>query len=305
MESIKDLDIQSINQIIKIAQNFKKINTSINTTNDFFKNYIFGLLFFEPSTRTCLSFESAIHRLGGKIIKYQPEYSSEKKGESLQDTIRTIDSYVDVFIIRHPKKNIISEIKKYTSKPIINAGDGDGEHPTQALLDLFTILDYYPSLPNKVSFTGDIKYSRTIHSLVYLLKKLKSEIEFYFVSDKQLQPEESLLKGMTYKILPNFESIIEDVDVLYVTRLQKERFTQESQNIENITIDKKLINKSKDSLIIMHPLPRNNELSTDLDNDKKSKYFEQVSNGVYVRMSILSYVVSKLNDQYYQNNTST
>lgn len=286
MESIKDMG--SLN-IFKIFNTAKKFKNDKNAGNDLLKNYIFGLLFFEPSTRTCLSFESAIYRLGGKVIKYNSDYSSEKKGESLEDTIKTIESYVDVFIIRHPEKNIISKIKKITKKPIINAGDGDGEHPTQALLDLFTIMEYYPTLPENIAFTGDIKYSRTIHSLIYLIKKLNTnkDILLYFVSDKNLEPDKFLLNNLNYQIVDNIESIVDKIDVLYVTRLQKERFGDKNMEIKKIIVNDKLIKKSKEDLIILHPLPRNDELSTDLDSNVKSKYFEQVENGVFVRMSLL------------------
>tara|TARA_B100000424_G_scaffold264325_1_gene252625 strand:- start:1306 stop:2187 length:882 start_codon:yes stop_codon:yes gene_type:complete len=282
MESIKDLNTVNISNIIKTALEYKQKDHKCETLKD----KIFGLLFFEPSTRTCLSFESAIHRLGGKVIKYNSQYSSEKKGESFEDTIRTIDCYVDVFIIRHPERDIISKIKNFTNKPIINAGDGDGEHPTQALLDLFTIISYYPNYPDKIAFTGDIKYSRTIHSLVYLLNKLCPNIEFYFVCNKLLQPSNELTSNLKkYYIYETLDDIIKEVDVLYVTRLQKERFNNEKVN--NLIINENLIKHSKDNLIILHPLPRNDELSTDLDNNLKSKYFEQVKNGVFIRMSIL------------------
>ena len=285
MESIKNIKKDTIFKILKDASEFKKKNLKSKMLED----KIFGLLFFEPSTRTCLSFESAIHRLGGKIIKYNSIYSSERKGESLEDTIRTIDSYVDVFIIRHPEKNIISKLKSITNKPIINAADRDGEHPTQSLLDLFTILEYYPNFPNIIAFTGDIKYSRTIHSLIYLLVMIKPNIQIYFINDRKLGLTVELieyLKNASYFLYDNLELVIDKIDVLYVTRLQKERFNGE--NVSNIVVNKHIINKSKDNLIIMHPLPRNEELSTDLDDDPKSKYFEQVTNGVFVRMSILS-----------------
>jgi aspartate carbamoyltransferase len=282
MESIKNLSSRQISFIMNTALIFKEKDYR----SEDLKDKIFGLLFFEPSTRTCLSFESAIHRLGGKVIKYNSNYSSEKKGESLEDTIKTIDMYIDVFIIRHPEKNIISKIKKFTNKPIINAGDGDGEHPTQALLDLFTILKYYPKYPNKIAFSGDIKYSRTIHSLVYLLNKLCPDIEFYFVCDKLLEPSNELLSSLKkFKICNDLDYIIKFIDVLYVTRLQKERFNGEI--IKSYIIDENLIKNSKSKLIILHPLPRNEELSKDLDNNPKSKYFEQVENGIYVRMSII------------------
>lgn len=294
MESIKEISKEEILEILTLAKKMKDENIKKSSLQD----KIFGLLFFEPSTRTCLSFESAIHKLGGKIIKYNSEYSSEKKGETLEDTIRTIDCYIDIFIIRHPEKNIISKMKKITNKPIINAGDGSGEHPTQALLDLFTIFEYHTEVPKNIAFVGDIKYSRTIHSLVYLLSKLNTSIGFQFICCKDLKPEGEFLDFLdkiknNYFIYDNIKSVIKYIDVLYVTRLQKERFNNE--NIETIIINKEVIKESKESMIIMHPLPRNNELSTDLDDNYKSKYFEQVQNGVYVRMAIIHFILKKYN----------
>ena len=302
MESIKHLTNTQINSLISLSKFFKYKDYNDYIKKDSFQDTIFGLLFFEPSTRTCMSFESAIHRLGGKIIKYNKDFSSEKKGESLEDTIKTIDSYVDIFIIRHPEKNIISKIKQYTKKPIINAGDGSGEHPTQALLDLFTIFDEKNKLPYYISFTGDIKNSRTIHSLVYLLSKLDKNIEFHFVSDIELQPDEEFLTFLqnidnNYFLHSSVKDVIQHTDVLYVTRMQKERFNNDSSlnHINNIIINKDTIKNSKQNLIIMHPLPRNEELSTDLDNDSKSVYFKQVENGVYVRMAIIYTIYTNLN----------
>lgn len=290
MEFINDL---SKDKILHIINNAKKLKM-LDERNLKCENKIFGLLFFEPSTRTCLSFESAIHRMGGKIIKYNKDYSSEKKGESLEDTIRTIDNYVDIFIIRHPEKNIISTIKKYTNKQIINAGDGDGEHPTQALLDLFTIMENFNKIPENIGFIGDIKYSRTIHSLVYLLSLLNTNQKYHFICHEKLGPQGKFLKYLKDNNIVHFiydtpVSIIDSLDILYITRLQKERFDNEI--IEPFVINKKIIDNSKESLIIMHPLPRNEELSTDLDNNNKSKYFEQVKNGVFVRMAIIEKIL--------------
>ena len=301
MESIKELSKGNILEILSNSQNMKIQDTK----NLSLQNIIFGLLFFEPSTRTCLSFESAINRLGGKIIKYNKDYSSEKKGESLEDTIKTIDYYVDVFIIRHSEKNIISKIKNITNKPIINAGDGSGEHPTQALLDLFTIFDYHKEIPKNIAFTGEIKYSRTIHSLVYLLSKFNTSSIFHFVSDDKLKPEGEFLDFLkkinnNYFIHDNINSIINNIDVLYITRIQKERFNDEK--VKPIIINKEIVKNSKESMIIMHPLPRNNELSTDLDDYYQSKYFEQIQNGVYVRMAIIDFIINKKQLYFQENN---
>lgn len=285
MEAIDSISNQDIYSIFKHAKDYK----TGDIRNNLFQNKIFGLLFFEPSTRTRMSFETAIHRLGGKVITYHSQYSSEKKGEDFEDTIKTMETYVDLFIIRHPNKDILSKINQCTSLPVINAGNGDGEHPTQALLDVFTILEYFPNFPKKIAFTGDIKYSRTIHSLVKLLVKLNKNIMFYFICNPLLQPTKDLLTILppnSYSISPTLdENIIQNMDVLYCTRLQKERYQDEC--VSNIYITPEVLKNSKSSLIIMHPLPRNDELCRKLDNDPRSKYFEQVKNGIYVRMALL------------------
>lgn len=241
-----------------------------------------------------MSFESAIHRLGGKIISYNPMTSSQKKGETLEDTIRMMDNYVDVMIVRHPEKDVIKRLKRITTKPIINAGDGSGEHPTQALLDVFTIFDSCQKPPESIAFTGDIKYSRTIHSLVYLISKLHHSITFHFVCDRVLAPDGEFLQFLntmpqSYFVHQELEPIIPTIDILYATRLQKERY--QNKHVHNIMISSHTLRHSKDSLIVMHPLPRNEELSTDLDNDPRSHYFEQAKNGVYMRMAILKHIV--------------
>ena len=298
MNSINDFNVEKISMIFDLSNKIKKNN--LNNCFDAYEkeklsNTVFGLLFFESSTRTCLSFESAIHRLNGKVIKLNTDSSSKKKGESDFDTVKTIDKYVDVLIIRHPEKGFISKCKKFTNKPIINAGDGSGEHPTQALLDLFTIKYYFKDFPTKIAFTGDIKYSRTIHSLIYLLEKFNKNIIYYFICDDKLKATDEfknfLEKKVTgrYNYEANINNVINQIDVLYLTRIQKERF-EENSNIKYVKLTKEVLSKSKENLIVMHPLPRNDELPENLDNDNKCKYFEQVENGVFVRMALLYYI---------------
>ena len=298
MNYINNISIDDVKTIISDTEYYKKTNTRLNILN----KLIFGLVFYEPSTRTSLSFESAIYRLGGKCIKYNNLVSSEKKGESFIDTIKMIENYVDVIIIRHPDVNIIDILNTTIKKPIINAGNGADEHPTQALIDYYTIMESYSKLPTSIAFTGDIKYSRTIHSLVYLLSRL-SNIIFYFVCDTHLQPSgkfKHFLDTITnkYVIINNITDIIPKIDILYITRLQNERYNISEIDTHDVsTISKNIIQSSKKSLIILHPLPRNNELNTNLDTDSKSKYFQQATNGVYVRMAILKYICLK----YYKN----
>ncbi len=296
MNSIKDLHLEFIKNIMVYSDKFKLLDFKTNDTR------IFGLLFFEPSTRTCLSFESAIHKIGGKVLKLDYNSSSKNKGESDYDTIKTIEKYVDVLIIRHPEKGFINECLKFIKKPIINAGDGDGEHPTQALLDLYTINNFYDLFqdkPFKIGLAGDIRYSRTIHSLVYLLNKINKNIEFTFISIPQLLPQKgdefynyinnNCKNNICYSYSMNdVKNQLNQLDVLYMTRIQKERMDFTFQNNHQILIlSEDLIKNTKDNLIIMHPLPRNDEIPETLDNNPKCKYFDQVENGVYVRMAIL------------------
>jgi aspartate carbamoyltransferase len=294
MESINNLTKTKINEILDLANYFKREQTR----NDSLSKYIFGLFFFESSTRTLCSFESAIHRLGGKIIQYNRDNSSEKKGESLTDTIITLEKYVDVLIIRHPSNNFIPMIKDLTKKPIINAGNGSGEHPTQALLDLFTIIENFPSLPKTVLFIGDNRYSRTVHSLLYLLNIINPEININCINDNGLEIPTQISKTLNKERIRN--SYILDVnminksDVIYITRLQKERYNQNKQYNNPFIIDHELIKNTPENTIVLHPFPRNEELSTNIDATCKNKYFDQMENGVYVRMSIIYLIIKEL-----------
>lgn len=288
---IEDLSVSDVQNIMNNAFLMKNIHRS--TMYD----KICGLLFFEPSTRTSSSFEAAIYKLGGQCIKFTPSMSSMKKGESFYDTICTMKTYCDVLIIRHPDKTIIDDIVKYfPSTKVISAGIGDAEHPTQALLDLYTIQKYHTRYPEKIVFVGDVKHSRTIHSLVYLLYKMKPEINYVFVCPLHLQPdgafEEFLIlnniKYCTWHTLDNIH--IKDCDVIYMTRMQKERHAIQNNDelMSNIMIlNNDILNMTKPTCIVLHPLPRNDELPREVDMNPKCKYFEQMENGVYVRMSIL------------------
>ena len=283
--NIKNLSIETIKNILKIANDII-IFSNMNQIFNFKQNMNFALLFFEPSTRTNFSFQTAINKLNGTFINYNQDYSSHQKGESLYDTIKTMESYSDALIVRHPERGMVEKISNIASIPVINAGDGNGEHPTQALLDLFTILQYHKP-PFKIAFTGDLKNSRTVHSLIYLLEKLYDDITYYFVSCDSLKLEENLFNLKNKRECDSLEQIIDNIDVLYMTRIQKERHINE-KNVFNINLNKKLLNKSNKNMIVLHPLPRNDEIPVELDNDPKCKYFEQMKNGVYVRMAILS-----------------
>lgn len=256
-------------------------------------------MFFEPSTRTRLSFETAAHNLGAHIITSENagEFSSTKKGETLEDTVMTINAYADGIIMRHPEIGSAERAAKVSRVTIINAGDGAGDHPTQGLLDLCTI-DRAKNSPNglKVALVGDLLYGRTVHSLLQLLALY--DVEFYFVAPDSLQiPTKylSILKkaGRAYKQFDSWDKIISEVDVLYMTRVQKERFKfiEDYQKVkDSFILTLPVVKKMKSDAIIMHPLPRVNEISTEVDSDPRAMYFEEVRNGLYMRMALLEYL---------------
>ena len=276
---------------------FQKTTQIKNNVDHYFKpnNKILGLLFFEPSTRTCCSFQTAMYKLGGNVIILNIDHSSLQKGESLQDCIKTMETYCDILVIRHPQKGILEEILQISTKPIINAGDGNGEHCTQALLDLYTIYSNFGSKKLIITFVGDLKNSRVIHSLVKLLRFY--DVEINYVAPVELQiPIEIINKDVQFFDSELTNQILEKTDVLYVCRIQKERFT----DIEDYKKFKKsycitptLLKKCKSDMILMHPFPRVNEISIDCDDDPRAFYFKQMENGIYVRMAILSLLLNK------------
>ena len=263
------------------------------------KNKIVAVMFFEPSTRTRMSFEAAIQRLGGKMIVTEngKTNSSATKGETLEDTIRVLDKYADAIIMRHSRDDAAIAADKVSRVPIINAGSGKAEHPTQALLDVFTILNKRGSVDGtKLAILGDLKYGRTTHSLIQLIS-LFDNIEIYGLSKEAFElPEEYVEfmkeKGITYKVCKSFDDLPKDIDVLYHTRIQSERFEGDFGKEEYI-INKETLNKFTDKAIVLHPLPRNNEISEDIDDDPRAMYFEQAENGMYVRMAILKTILKK------------
>jgi carbamoyl-phosphate synthase/aspartate carbamoyltransferase len=265
--------------------------------------------FYEPSTRTSCSFQSAAYKLGCKVISITDKISSSQKGETLEDTIKTLQYYGDAIVLRHPEKGSSMRASTVSNIPIINAGDGNGEHPTQALLDIFTI---YTELqkrnidltdnnrePITVTFTGDLKNSRTIHSLIHVLSMFP-KIRFVYISPPTLEMPPEIIQKMNDLQIPQqtYSSLydsISNTDILYVTRIQKERFVTEreyfaitlSHDYKNFCITTELIQLAKPTALVMHPLPRTNELLPEIDDDPRAVYFKQVENGVYMRMAIL------------------
>ncbi|TFG20442.1 MAG: aspartate carbamoyltransferase [Promethearchaeota archaeon] len=275
----------------------KKSREMVNSTNtNLLKGKILATLFFEPSTRTRLSFESAMYRLGGNVIGFQSgEVSSIKKGESLADTIRTVENYCDCIVIRHSMEGAAKLASRFSEVPIINAGSGSGEHPTQALLDLLTIKEECGKLDGlNIGIMGDLKYGRTVHSLAVLFSNFN--VNLYFISPKELtirnQEKEFLIqRQIKFKEVIQYRSLLDLLDVLYMTRIQRERFVdvEEYEKVKNVYIFKQedLVN-TKNTFILMHPLPRITEISPDVDSSKKAIYFKQTSYGLMMRKAILA-----------------
>ncbi|MBE6505406.1 MAG: aspartate carbamoyltransferase [Methanobrevibacter millerae] len=301
--SIKDFEKSDIEYILNEAEKLEDIAKSKEISEEL-KGKILGLMFFEPSTRTKMSFETAMKRLSGECIGFENTGSSSvSKGESIADTAKMFEGYCDALVIRHEMEGVSKFISDIVNVPVINAGDGAGQHPTQTLLDLYTIKKEIGSIDNlKIALIGDLKYGRTVHSLANALT-LFDNVELYFVSpDKLKMPQEILLDldkvGMSYTEVSNISEIIDKVNVLYVTRIQKERFVDIDDYLEikgAYIINKKML-EGKD-LIVMHPLPRIDEIDGDVDDTKYNKYFTQAANAVPVRMAILKTLI-KNNPKY-------
>ena len=270
-------------------------------TFDLLKGKILANLFYEPSTRTFSSFAAAMERLGGSVLAInEVRYSSVAKGESLPDTIRTLECYADVIVIRHPEVGSAAIAASVAQKPVINAGDGIGEHPTQALLDAFTLHEELGSMEGlTVTMVGDLKFGRTVHSLSRLLSMYGAKFN-YVAPDILRMPRELIAEleaqGIKQTEPKSLDDVIAESDVLYVTRVQRERF--ESEDVYNsvkgaYTINKEVLSKAKKRMIVMHPLPRVNEISTDIDDDPRAAYFRQMEYGLYVRMALLAMVLGK------------
>jgi aspartate carbamoyltransferase catalytic subunit len=296
--SIKDFSKEEIDYILDYAKHMiPYANAEKHTT--LLNQHILAALFFEPSTRTRLSFESAMHRLGGNVIGFaDPSGTSQKKGESLADTIRMADSYSDAIVIRHPQEGAARLAAEFSEVPVLNAGDGAGQHPTQCLLDLFTILTEKKKIKgNKVVLLGDLKYGRTVHSLAYALSLFKADLTF--VSPETLKmPKEVINECKEFGVEPvstsNLEKAIKEADVLYVTRIQKERFPDvEEYNrvVGSYKVDNTLLQQAKEDLIVMHPLPRVVEIDPEVDKTKHALYFKQAFNSLPVRMALLSLIL--------------
>ncbi len=286
-----DLSLQELDEIFTLAD---QIIDNPQNYLDICKGKLLATLFYEPSTRTRFSFEAAMLRLGGQVVGFsEPNSSSVSKGESIGDTIRTVGCYADLVVMRHPKEGAPRLASKYSDIPVINAGDGGHQHPTQTLTDLLTIRSLKPSISNNtIGICGDLKFGRTVHSLVKALSQYEN-IHFVFISPPELRIPSYLLEelnGHSYEQLTELESVIEKLDILYMTRIQKERFFNEEEYLRLkgcYILDKEKLLLASPDMIIMHPLPRVDEIAQEIDSDNRAVYFQQAKYGMYVRMALI------------------
>lgn len=292
--SIHDFTKDEMLRIMELAADFES-----DPNQRLLYGKVVASLFFEPSTRTRLSFESAINRLGGRVIGFSDaNATSVSKGETLNDTIRVISNYCDMIVMRHPVEGAARYASEVAKVPVVNAGDGANQHPSQTLLDLYSIKKTQGTLDNiNIMMVGDLKYGRTVHSLLQALSHFKAQ--FTFVSPAELRmPTEYKMhlydRGISYYETTDIMERINDADIIYMTRVQRERFsdTMEYERVKNSYIlrNSMLVN-TKDTMRILHPLPRVNEIHPSVDDNPKAYYFEQTENGVYTRMAIMSYLL--------------
>ncbi len=294
----QDFTVEELEEIFTLAEEM------IERPGDFTslcEGKILGTLFFEPSTRTRLSFEAAMQRLGGRVVGFsEPSSSSVSKGENLSDTIRTVAAYTDIIAMRHPKEGAPKYGAYYSDVPLINAGDGGHQHPTQTLTDLLTIKIAKGGLENlTIGLCGDLKFGRTVHSLIKAMSRY-ANIKFILISPTELRVPEYIRtevlerKEMDYVEVERLEEVIDQLDILYMTRVQKERFFNEADYIrlkDSYILDINKLKTAKEDLVILHPLPRVNEISMEVDNDSRAWYFKQMKFGMFARMALIAKLV--------------
>ena len=289
--SIHDFSKEEIINVLSLAAKFEE-----SQTESFLKGKVVASLFFEPSTRTRLSFETAANRLGARVIGFSDAgNTSVTKGETLKDTIKMVSNYADLIIIRHPLEGSARYASEVSSVPVINAGDGANQHPTQTLLDLYSILKTQGTLQNlRINMVGDLKYGRTVHSLLQAMSHFNPY--FRFTAPEELKmPEEYKeqlrLSGIKFEESENLEEGIADMDIVYMTRVQRERFTDaiEYERVKNVySLRRSMLENTRPNMKILHPLPRINEIHQDVDSSEHAYYFDQAGNGVYTRMAIIT-----------------
>ena len=291
---IKDLSVEEIDKLIEVAKDIIANKEKYSHKCD---GKLLATLFFEPSTRTRLSFEAAMLRLGGEVLGFsEASSSSVSKGETVADTIRTVGCYADIIAMRHPKEGAPLVASEKSTVPIINAGDGGHNHPTQTLTDLLTIKSEKGRLDNlTIGLCGDLKFGRTVHSLITAMVRYKN-IKFVLISPKELEIPEYVKKdvleknNIEYIETKDIEEYMDKLDVLYMTRVQKERFFNEEDYIrlkDYYILNKEKLEKAKEDLCVMHPLPRVNEIATDVDDDPRACYFKQAQYGMFIRMALI------------------
>lgn len=292
--SIRDFTKEEILHILETAKEFEQ-----NPVQDFLTGKVIASLFFEPSTRTRLSFETAVNRLGARVIGFSDaSNTSQSKGETLKDTIKMVNNYVDMIIMRHPLEGSSRYASEVADVPVVNAGDGANQHPSQTLLDLYSILQTQGTLDGlTINMVGDLKYGRTTHSLLQAMSHFKTK--FVFTAPEELKmPKEYKefldSKGIEYIETVSLEEHLNNCDILYMTRVQQERFTDpiEYERVKDCySLDAQMLANVKENMKILHPLPRVNEISQDVDETPYAYYFKQAENGLYVRMAIISYLL--------------
>ena len=290
--SIKDFSREEIDHVLKAAETMEPL---ARKGSSMLKGKILATLFFEPSTRTRLSFESAMHKLGGTAIGFaEPKGTSVEKGENLADTVRVVENYADVLAVRHPLEGAARVAAEFASVPVINAGSGAEEHPTQALLDLYTMKKEKKSIDGlSIALVGDLRYGRTVHSLSYALSNYK--VRLYLISPETLRMRREVLETVKGKMKviekTALEEVVPELDVLYVTRIQKERFPDPAEyaKVRGVyKVDLNLLENAKKDMIILHPLPRVDEIAPEIDATPHARYFQQVWNGIVTRMALLA-----------------
>ena len=296
--SIRSFTREEIDYILEVSRSMEPL---VDKGSDMLRGKVLAELFFEPSTRTMLSFQTAMYKLGGNVIGFaEPGVSSVWKGESLADTVRVVESYSDVIVLRHPLEGAARFAAEYARVPVINAGSGAEEHPTQALLDLYTILKAKGKIDGlNIILMGDLRYGRTVHSLAYALSLY--DVDLNLISPDLLKMRSEVIEDIKDRIEvsehTDFMEVLPDADVLYVTRIQKERFPDlgEYEKVRgSYMIDLNVLKKAKEDLIVLHPLPRIDEIAVEVDSTRFAKYFEQARNGVVVRMALLALVLGAI-----------
>ncbi|ABZ77600.1 aspartate carbamoyltransferase [Shewanella halifaxensis HAW-EB4] len=293
--SISDLSRSELELIVSTANDLKQ-----NPRPDLLKNKVVASCFFEASTRTRLSFETAVQRLGGSVIGFPDSGNTSlgKKGETLADSVQVISSYCDAFFMRHNQEGAARLASEFSSAPVINGGDGSNQHPTQTLLDLFSIYETQGTLEKlQVAFVGDLKYGRTVHSLTQALSLF--DCEFHFIAPAALSMPDYIIdelkaKGCKYTLHDHLDGVLPNLDILYMTRVQKERFDEtEYQHLKSsFILNANMLEGVKENLKVLHPLPRIDEITTDVDSTPYAYYFQQAKNGVYARQALLALVLT-------------